>query len=50
MPGRSDLLVVVPAWNERAALPETLAEIAARVPHADAIALSRGRQLAGVVA
>ena len=42
MPGRSDLLVVVPAWNEREALPETLAEVAARVPGADVLVVDDG--------
>lgn len=36
------LLVIVPAWNEREALPGVLAELAASLPHADVLVVSDG--------
>ncbi|QZN84789.1 glycosyltransferase family 2 protein [Cellulomonas sp. C5510] len=36
------LLVIVPAWNEREALPGVLAELAASLPHADVLVVNDG--------
>ncbi len=36
------LLVIVPAWNEREALPGVLAELADALPHADVLVVSDG--------
>lgn len=36
------LLVIVPAWNEREALPGVLAELAAALPHADVLVVNDG--------
>ena len=39
---RSDLLIVMPAWNEREALPDTLDEVALHVPQADVLVVDDG--------
>lgn len=39
---RSDALVIIPAWNEEAALPGTLAELAAVRPDLDVLVVSDG--------
>lgn len=36
------LLVIVPAWNEREALPGVLAELATSLPHADVLVVNDG--------
>ena len=42
MTSRSDLLIVMPAWNEREALPQTLDEVASKVPQADVLVVDDG--------
>ena len=42
MPGLSDTLVFVPAWNEEQSLPAVLAELERGLPHADVLVVDDG--------